>query len=78
MQCLLLGDESEEEVQRRVWRGPRMLCHRGDDGEAADERSGFGGFALSHGVWWGSGTTTQVLHGGGLLGVVGSVFLDFL
>ena len=36
-------------------------------------------FTLSDGVCWGSGTTgRQVLHSGGLLGVVRSVFLDFL
>ena len=56
MRCLQRGD-MREEVQRRVWRGPRELCHRGGDSEAACERSGFGGFTLSDGVWWGSGTT---------------------
>ena len=35
VRCLLRGDESEEEVQRRVWRGPRALCHRGGDGEGS-------------------------------------------
>ena len=53
MQCLLHGDENEEEVQWRVWRDPRALCHRDGDGEPACERSGFGVFSLSDGVWWG-------------------------
>ena len=54
--CLLHGDESEEEVQQRVWRGPCVLCHRSGDGETVCERSGFDGFTLSDGVCWGSGT----------------------
>jgi hypothetical protein len=49
MRCLLHGDESEEEVQRRVWRGPRALCLHGGEGETACERSGFDGF---HSVRW--------------------------
>ena len=53
MRCLLRGDKSEEEVQRRVWRGPRALCHRGGDGEAACVRSGFGGFTLFGWCWVG-------------------------
>jgi len=38
-------------VQRRVWRGPRALCFRGADCEAAGVRSGFGGSTLPDGVW---------------------------
>ena len=49
MWCHLHGDESVEEVQRRVWRGPRALCLRGGEGETACERSGFDGF---HSVRW--------------------------
>ena len=54
---LLRGEESEEEVQQRVWKGFCALCHRGGDGEAACERYGFSGFTLSDGVWYDSGTT---------------------
>ena len=55
MRCLQRGGESEEEVQNGVVR-PRVLCHRGGDGKAACEMSGFDGFTLSDGVCWGSGT----------------------
>jgi hypothetical protein len=44
---ILQGDESE--VQQRKWRGPRALCYRGGDCEAAYKRSGFGGISLSGG-----------------------------
>ena len=57
MQCLLHGDENEEEVQWRVWRDPRALRFRGGDCEAAGVRSGFGVSTLSDGVWRCSGTT---------------------
>jgi len=40
----------ERGVQRRVWRGPRTLCFRGGDREAAGVRYGFGGSTLSDGV----------------------------
>ena len=43
----LRGDESE--VQRRKWRGPRALCYRGGDCEAAFKRPGFGGITPSGG-----------------------------
>ena len=42
-----------------MWRGPRALCSRGGDCEAACERSGFGGLILSGGVWCCSGTTAE-------------------
>jgi len=45
----LRGDESE--VQRRKWRGPRALCYRGGDCEAAFKRSGFCGITPSGGEW---------------------------
>ena len=51
---ILRGGESE--VQRRKWRGPRALCYRGDDCEAAYKRSGFGGFTPSGRRWCCSGT----------------------
>jgi len=44
-------------VQWRVWRGPRALCFRGGDREAASVRSGFGSSTLSDGVWRCSGAT---------------------
>jgi hypothetical protein len=37
-------------VQRRMWRGPRSLCYRGGDCEAACMRFEFSGFTLSDGV----------------------------
>jgi hypothetical protein len=54
---LLRGDEGG--VQRRVWRGPRVLCYHGGDCEAACERFGFGTFILSNSVWCCSGTTAS-------------------
>ena len=49
--------QRERGVQRRVWRGPRTLCFRGGDCEAAGVRSGFGDSTLSDGVWHCSGAT---------------------
>ena len=78
MRCLLHGDESEEEVQRRVRRGPARLClcgatarqpARGPDSVVSLCQMVFGGAAALR---------RQILHSGGLLGVVRSVFLDFL
>ena len=57
MRYLLRGDKSEEEVQRRLWRGPRVLFYCSGHGEAANKRFGLGGFTLSNNECWGSGTT---------------------
>ena len=56
---ILRGDESE--VQRRKWRGPRVLCYRGGDCEVAYERSGFGGITPSGEGWCCSGTAAEGL-----------------
>ena len=78
VRCLLHGDESEEKVQRRMRRGPRALCFRGGDGEAA-ARGPDSMVSLCQMVFAGAAALQrQVLHSGGLLGVVRSVFLDFL
>ena len=49
VRCLLHGDESEEEVQRRVRRGPCAFVSLRCDGETACERSESSGF---HSVRW--------------------------
>ena len=57
MWCLLRGDESEE-VQRGCGEAPARCVIAVVTAKAACEMSGFGGFTLSNGVWWGSGTMT--------------------
>ena len=78
MRCLLHGDESKEEVQRQVRRGiahcviavvTARLPARSPDSVVSLCQMVFGGAAALR---------RHVLHSGGLLGVVRSVFLDFL
>ena len=54
---VLHDDESEEEVQRRVWRGPVRCVFAVVKARQPARGSDSMVFTLSDGVCWGSGTT---------------------